>query len=475
MDDADVVVVGAGSAGCVLARRLAEPGDRRVILVEAGDQVEPTERMVDGWHVGQVPDWGYVNAADEAALRRGRLVGGSSWFTRFAVRGHRADFDRWARLGIDGWGYDEVLTWFRRVEADLEHGTEPWHGSDGPIPVTRYPALTRTPAHVAAIEALEARGFAAVDDVNRPDAVGVGPMPMNSRDGRRVTTFDAFLDGKDLPGLERRTGVVDRVQVQAGRATGVRLADGSLIRASTVVLAAGTYGSPTILLRSGIGPAIELRALGVPVVADLPGVGRNLADHPAVDLDTGYAGPGVEEPALHSIATFRSAGTHPSEPPDLMFWVTDPEPPEPHFYLDPILLKPEARGTLRLRSPDASVPPVIDLPVPDRPRDVARLSEGYDLALEVMATRPLRTFLPTQLRTRPSQAELLAGAYSLPHVVGTCRMGPAAADGAVVDDRCRVHAIDGLWIADASVLPEPPAGFPQLIVIALAERVASWI
>ena len=394
-DSFDIAVVGAGAAGCVVASRLAAASDRSVILLEAGPAMgrpTPTD-AADGWHLPVVPDWGFESEPNEAGttsrLRRGRVLGGTSWLTRFAVRGAAADFDAWADRGNPGWSFAEVLPAFRRIEADAEFGDRPWHGNGGPIPITRYPRLEPSDIHAAALEAFDAVGIPRIDDHNEPGAVGAGPMPMSSRDGVRVTSADAYLaDGVRPPNLAIRTdAMVATVVLESGRATAVQLDDGTLIRADLIVLAAGTYGSPSILMRSGIGPAGHLRELGIPVRVDLPGVGANLADHPGVELDSGWRGPATDGPVLHTIATFRSSSARSDGLQDLMFWVTDPEGEEPGFWFDPVLLKPRSRGSVRLRSGDAAAPPRIRLPGLTDAQDIDRLAEGYRLGLE-LAGRP---------------------------------------------------------------------------------------
>jgi len=484
----DVTVVGGGAAGCVVARRLAESGDRTVLLLEAGPDLraDTPEVLRDGWGLPTGPawewDWGYraePNAAGETPpLRRGRLLGGTSWLTRFAVRGAAADFDAWAAAGNPGWSFDEVLPVFRRLESDRDFGDRPWHGNEGPIPINRYPDPGRSPIHAAALRALDAAGFPEVEDHNERGAIGAGPMPMSTDDGRRVTTVDAYLPRSfEASGLTiRPDSLVASVEIEGGRATAVRLADGSRIEAGWIVLAGGVYGSPTLLLRSGIGPADQLASLGIKVAGDLPGVGENLADHPGVDLDSGWRGSEHGGPTLHSIATFRSS-TAATAAPDLMFWLSDPDGDEPAFYLDPILLKPRSRGSVRLRSADPADPPRITLPALQDGQDVARLMEGYRLGLE-LANRPgIRRLATEPAPPEPASADelrsrVLENAYSIPHVVGTCAMGPSPAAGAVVDVQGRVHGVDRLSVVDASIIPDAPSGFPHLITIMLAELLA---
>jgi len=201
----DIVVVGAGAAGCVIARRLSESGDRTVQLLEAGPDLRGATpaALRDGWRLPTVPDWDLQAEPDAMGatetLRRGRLLGGTSWLTRFAVRGAAADFDGWAASGNPGWGFEDVLPTFRRLEADVDYGSRPWHGDHGPIPITRYLEHEPSEIHAAALRAFAALGYPAVDDHNEPEVVGVGRMPMSSRSGQRVTALDACLPLEPRP------------------------------------------------------------------------------------------------------------------------------------------------------------------------------------------------------------------------------------------------------------------------------------
>jgi choline dehydrogenase len=268
------------------------------------------------------------------------------------------------------------------------------------------------------------------------------------------------------------------VLVEDGRARGVRLVDGTEIAADDVILSAGTYGSPPLLMRSGIGPAAHLREMGFDVVADLPGVGENLADHPAVDLDAGFAGDAPCEALRHTIATLRSGSQPLDGPPDLLFWIHEPSEDDGRLYLDPILLKPESRGSVRLRSADPFDPPRIVLPGLGTERDIDRLMEGYALGLSIAnhpAIRALASEPAPPLPATPAEwrERITTNAYSIPHVVGTCRMGPSPDDADVVDTDGRVHGVAGLRVIDASVIPAPPSGFPHLVTIMVAEHLAA--
>jgi choline dehydrogenase len=435
----------------------------------------------DGWRLPVLPDWGFESEPSRSGgtskLRRGRVLGGTSWLTRFAVRGHPADFDTWAALGNPGWAFADVLPAFRGLETDTEFGSERWHGDSGPVPITRYPEHQPSAIHAAALEAFDGLTMPSIDDHNAPGAVGFGRMPMSSRGGERVTALDAYLAPPMPSNLTiRADSTVDTVVTERGRAVSVRLIDGTEISAGEVILSAGTYGSPAILLRSGIGPAEHIAEIGIEPKVDLRGVGENLADHPAVDLDSGWRGTGGSGPTLHSIATFRSSFAPTDGAPDMMFWVTDPEGDESGFYFDPILLKPASRGNVRLRPSDPMAPPRITLPSLQEPVDVDRLAEGYRLGLELANSQPIRRLSTEDPPPAPTTAEalrqlVLENASSIPHVVGTCAMGPSPDDGAVVDALGRVHGIDGLRVIDASIIPDAPSGFPHIITIMLAEHI----
>jgi choline dehydrogenase len=486
----DVVVVGAGSAGCVVAARLAADRARSVLLLEAGPDLETSvsPALRDGWGLPRGPnwpfDWGYESEPDAAGrrspLRRGRVIGGTSWLTRFAVRGSPADFDAWAASGLEGWSFDDVLPAFRAIESDADYGAEPWHGTDGPIPINRYLNEPRAGVHAALVEALVAAGFPAVDDLNRPDALGVGPMPMSSVDGRRISSADAFIPiGARPANLSIRPDTqVASVVIRTDRAGGVRLLDGSEIEAGDVVLCAGTYGSPALLLRSGIGPAADLRALGLPVLADLPGVGANLTDHPGVELVLDWAGEARPAPLLHSLASWHSASAAAGSSPDLLFWVADPQGDPASISIECLLMRPHSRGSVRLGSADPAAPPRISLSDVETADDVGRLAEAYLRAVEVAARPELHDFCrqpppPAPAAVAELRAYVIENLYRVPHVVGTCAMGVLPEDGAVVDVAGRVHGIDGLRVMDASIIPEPPSGFPNLVTMMVALRISS--
>src|SRR6516225_8358881 len=417
LDMADVVVVGGGSAGCVLAARLSEDPGCEVTLLEAGpdlaDVVDLPLDVVDASGPSLAHDWGYVAEPDRLgrciALPRARLIGGCSATNGcFALRGAPADYDGWAGMGNPGWSFDEVLPFFRRLEADADFGGE-WHGTQGPVPIGRHPPAELNPVQAAFIEAACAYGLAYVDDHNRPGAVGVGPMPRNARAGVRMSTALTYLPAaRGRPNLTVRGGAMaDRIEVRGGTATGVRLAGGEVVTADRVVLAAGAYASPAILQRSGIGPAAQLRPLGIAVVADLPGVGNNLTDHPLVAVDL------------------------PARPFDAS---QDASPAGAVFGLVTGLVLPSSRGWVRIRSADPADPPRIDVAHLRHPDDMSRMIEATLIARAISRTAPLTGLIDgPELAPGPAIADgdISAIAASIAsrvdtyhHPAGTCRMGP---------------------------------------------------
>lgn len=382
----------------------------------------------------------------------------------------------------DSWRFDDVLPYFNRLERDLDFGHEPWHGDAGPMPVTRYLELEHTAAAAAAFEALQASGFPLVEDHNRPGAVGAGRIPFSSLAGKRVTTADAYLspDGTP-PSLAIRAHThVDRVIFDGDSAIGVRLADGSVVHGGQVVLCAGAFGSAPILLRSGIGPADDLRSLGIDVRADLPGVGANLAEDAGVEIDVGYGNESRAEPILHVIASFHSSSVPSEEPPDLLLWLSDPVPGkqgEPAYMaVEVLLMRPRSRGRVSLRSADPAVPPRLELPQLDDPFDVERLAEAHTRALDVVNDASVRALCAGEPSGAPDPNDAKAlrdwirsTLYSYPHVAGTCAMG------SVVAANGRVHGTERLSVVDASIMPDIVSGYTHFPTIMIAERLAEQI
>jgi choline dehydrogenase len=488
--DFDLVIVGGGAAGCVLAARLSEDPERRVHLLEAGpDYVELPVLLRDGQgpHVGS-HDWDFESEPGPSGgtlkLPRGKVIGGSSTTNgAFALRGSPRDFDDWSRAGNAGWAWPEVLDAFNAVERDLDFGAEPFHGSAGPVPIRRYSGLARSDVATAGQDAIVAVGVPPIVDHNAPGAVGVGPVPVNEVGGTRMDAASTYLaPARSRPNLTvRGDAQVDRVVLSAGRAIGVRLASGELVHGDRVVLAAGAYGSPAILLRSGIGPADQLAGTGITPVQDLPGVGRNLADHPAVSVDLGYAGQPGEVRRFQLVATLHSEPAERHAAPDLQLIVGGPFTGSGELFVGAALLKPHSRGRVWLRSADPRATPRIDLAYFTHPGDLPRLADGVRKAWEVARTSELAS-VSTRIHTAPEdlgeaavERFVRSRVWTYHHPVGTCAMGPRPEDGAVVDARGRVHGLGGLWVVDASIMPDIPSANPHLATLMLAERIAGWL
>ncbi|MFG2057604.1 GMC family oxidoreductase [Micromonospora sp. NPDC048930] len=493
----DVVVVGGGTAGCVCAARLSEDGDRRVLLLEAGPDYPTVPDLpadiADAAGPTTDHDWGFVSEPDELgrviSLPRGRLVGGCSATNAcFALRGWPADYDQWSGHGNAGWSFRELLPLFRAVEADADVGG-PWHGHDGPVPIRR-PAELAT-LQRAFLDAAVAVGHPLVDDHNRPGALGVGAAPRNVHGALRMSTALTYLAAaRERPNLAvRADALVDRVELSGSAVRGVRLASGDPVVAETVVLAAGSYGSPAVLLRSGIGPVAQLRAVGIPVAVDLAGVGGNLVDHPLVAVDL-PARPDDSGPGFQVMLTLRSSRAAPDAPPDLHLFAVGPfedggSPSGRVFGVVAGLLAVRSRGSVRLRSPDPAAAPRIDVGHLRHPEDLARMVEAVRHARRLSRTPPLAGFVRgAELAPGPAVEDgdtvgliraIRSRVGSYHHPVGTCAMGPDPGRGAVVDARGAVHGIRGLWVADASVMPTIPSANTHLSTIVVAERIAAWL
>jgi choline dehydrogenase len=492
----DVVVVGGGSAGCVVASRLSQDGGRTVMLVEAGpDYPDPRSAPADVLDASQPTvdhDWGYC--ADAAldrgiALPRARIMGGCSATNAcFALRGAPQDYAGWTGLGIGAWSFDEVLEDFRRLETDADFRDQ-WHGATGPIPVRRHPISEMNTVQAAFLDGAVASGHRYVEDHNRPGEVGAGPTPRTALDGVRMSTALTYLAAARSRGnlSIRPDSIVSHVEVSRTRATGVRLLDGTLIEADRVVLSAGTYASPMILARSGIGPADELNGLGIAPIIDLPGVGSNLTDHPLISVDfPTRPSPGPSRFQAH--LTFHAAATDRHGPADLLMFAAGPFDAESDstggavFGLVTGLMAPRSRGWVRLASANPTDPPRIHPAHLAADHDLERMVDGVVEARRLARSEPLAAIItgpelspgsgvPTG--DRRALGDWVRSAVStFHHPVGTCAMGTDPARGAVTDGRGAVHGLDGLTVADASIMPTIPAATTNLPTIMVAEHIA---
>jgi choline dehydrogenase len=501
----DVVVVGGGAAGAVVASRVSENADLEVVLVEAGPDYEAAstlpDDLVDGHQNSLVDhDWGLdyrpVDGGRAVAFPRGRVTGGSTAVnTTIALRGVPDDYDHWATLGNPGWAWAEVLASFNRLERDLDHGAEPHHGDAGPITIRRWRPDELVPTQAAFIEAARAVGHPACDDVNHPRAVGVGVMAMNKLGRLRISTAIGYLASaryrENLTILSDTLAV--RVVTSGGgprRATGVEVEgpDGAreVIGARLVVLCAGAVHTPGILVRSGIGDPDELAAVGVEQVAAVPGVGANLSDHPALLVAMTARDPALVAPGLPLVQTISRYTTDGSEREldvniELITRVPRRSGP-PAFGLAASLEWVGGRGRVRQRSADPRSLPEIEsgfgVDERDLARNVAALRDALELARQpVLADLAEDIVFPDPDRCSAEELTALArrASGSGYHPVGTARMGPAGDQGAVVDQYGRVHAIDGLAVADASIMPTVPRANTNLTSIMIGEHIGEWI
>ena len=499
----DYVIVGAGSAGCVVARRLLDGTDATVLLLEAGGPVEDIKSLSNPpqWieNIGSRYDWSYRYEPSPLVDHRslplplGKVLGGSGSINAMVwTRGHRADYDGWAEAGNAGWDFNSVLPLFQKVE-DWEDGASEFRGAGGPIHVER--ARDLDPVSAAFIDAGRSYGMPYFDDMNIPEPEGVGPFSLNVRDGARCSPFLAYL----RPVMGHRNLTV-RTEAQAVKLTlsGTRctgldfLQDGQLhsVGASReVVVCAGAIHTPRLLLLSGLGPQADLEQLGIDTVGDLPGVGRNLQDHLWIRSLCFEARHPLPAPN-HNLggSTFFWKSRPALGRPDLMVLpvqvplVSDeiaaryPIPPNT-FAIFPCLVRPRSRGALRLRTAGHDGPLEIQPNFLAAQADVDALVSGIELGLEIASQPAFRDLIKRWVAParRMSRGETVAflrrSCMSYLHPVGTCAMG--SGEEAVVDAELRVRGVEGLRVADASVMPTIPSAntnAPSIMIGEFASR-----
>jgi choline dehydrogenase len=501
VDDYDYIIIGGGSAGCVLAARLTQDPDARVLLLEAGSAKPLPAMTVPGaWPelVGSPADWAGTTTAQADAgplpYPRGRGLGGSGSVNAMAhVRGHRAVYDAWAAGGATGWGYRSLLPYFKRSENAA--GRDPaLRGTGGPVRVAPVPETSRHPAASAFAEALCALGFPVTGDLSGRHQVGVAWPDLAIADGHRVGPDSAYLrpalDRPNLTVLDR--SLVTRLLLRGGRCTGAAyLRDGAPQQAhasAEVIVCAGAVGTPQLLMLSGIGPAGHLRDLGIGVAADLPGVGGNLQDHPVVMICYACAVPLPASRYNHGECYAALPSPPPGAWPDVQLFpillpVAPPGYPAPAdgFALVASVVAPDSRGSVRLASASPSASPLIDPGFLREPADLARLEGGLTLIRAAAEGAAFTRLGVTEVHPGPGTGILrlsdwarhTVGSYY--HPAGTCRIGLRPDDGAVTDPELRVHGVDGLRVADASVMPVIPNAPLHATVLAIAERAAALI
>jgi len=521
----DYIIVGAGSAGCVLANRLSADPDQRVLLLEAGG--------MDDWIWFHIPvgylfaignprsDWMFRTEPEEGlngrslAYPRGKVIGGSSAINAMIyMRGQAADYDHWRQLGLAGWGWDDVLPFFKKAEHN-ERGPSEYHGSGGPLNVADQ--VSPLQINEAFFHASSEAGHKRNDDFNGAVQDGVGYFQVTQKDRQRWSAASAYLH----PAVERNrnnvhivsNALVERIILDQDRAMGVRyVVDGrdEVARCSReIILAGGAVNSPQLLMLSGIGPADHLKSVGIRPLHDLPGVGGNLQDHLDASLLQFCKTRDTYDSANKLVSLYRywkdkkGPGTSPiAESGGFLRSQPGLGAPDIQFHFLPVLvvdhgrtrikkngyslhvctLRPESRGTIRLRSADPKDHPLIDANYLAERRDLDTLIRGVKIGRDILAQTefdPYRAdeFQPGAAVKTDAEIEqwIRAKCETEYHPVGTCKMGPVNDPMAVVDHRCRVHGLQGLRVVDASVMPTLVGGNTNAPTIMIAERVAAFM
>lgn len=497
----DTIIVGSGAAGAILAARLTEEPARRVLLLEAGPDYPSVDALPDDLKYGYgTPagilttshDWGYVAEATPHAhampTPRGRVMGGSSTVNaQVFLRGVPEDFDTWAGQGNDRWTFDRVLPYFRKLETDLDFADD-YHGHDGPIRVRRYGPDEWRPDQAAFYRACRDAGFPDCPDHNRPHTTGTGPYPLNNDRRIRQSTLLCYLNPvRHRPNLTIVPNArVTRILFHVKQTTGVaaRVAGKpAQFEAPEVILSAGAIASPQLLMLSGVGPAEQLRSLGIAMVADLPGVGKNLRDHPAGNMFWALAGDYAVDAQTHwhQVGLRYTADGSP-HPNDMIVYI-GALPAERRLLLRPTVNLQASAGEVRLASADPMAPPLINFRYLSEPFDRERLRACVRLCRELVEGGAFAGIIGERIAPAPDDFAddaaldnwLMRTVSTGHHSSGACKMGPPTDPFAVVDQGGRVYGVEGLRVVDASIMPDCVRANTNATVMMMAEYIASMI